>query len=100
MRCSRDILVADAPGRRGFSLIEMIGVLAVIAILAAVVLPVLLRQLDYAAQTYEGTNLVALASGFQNVATGQRYVASTGTWAGYVSTNIGWQLSAVQTNLR
>jgi type II secretory pathway pseudopilin PulG len=78
----------------------MIAVLAVIAILAAAVLPVLLRQLDYAAQGNEDTNLVAIATGFQAVATGQRYVPSANNWASLVSTNLGWQLSSVQTNLR
>jgi prepilin-type N-terminal cleavage/methylation domain-containing protein len=93
--------VSCAPGRqRAFSLIEMIGVLAVIAILAAAIFPVLLRQLDYAAQGNEGTNLAAVASGLQQGAMGRRYVPSANDWAGFIATNIGWRVSGVQTNTR
>jgi prepilin-type N-terminal cleavage/methylation domain-containing protein len=85
---------------QAFSLIEMIAVLAIIAILAATVLPVLLRQLDYASQANEATNLLAIATSLQQGALRQRFVPSQNDWASFTATNLGWQVSAVQTNLR
>jgi prepilin-type N-terminal cleavage/methylation domain-containing protein len=84
----------------GFSLIEIIGVLAIVAILAAVILPVLLRQLDYAAQTAETTALQTLANGLQQGCLRQRHLPGPGNWASFIATNAGCQTAAVLTNGR
>ncbi len=47
----------------GFSLIEFIGVLSVVAILAALTVPVLIRQIDQAANTREAADLKAISDG-------------------------------------
>jgi prepilin-type N-terminal cleavage/methylation domain-containing protein len=83
-----------------FSLIEIIAALAVVAILAAATLPVLIRQIDYAAQGIEATNLVTMASGFAQASSAQRYIPGFKNWDVFTATNIGWQLSAVQKNSR
>ncbi len=49
----------------GFTLIEMIGVLAVMAILGGIVAPQLIRQLDVAAQDTETTYLQNIADGVE-----------------------------------
>lgn len=52
---------ASSPhSRAGFSLIEMIGVLAIMAILATVIVPNAVKSLDRAAIRAEGTNLANL----------------------------------------
>ena len=47
---------------QAFTLIEFLGVLAIIAILAAVLMPVAIRQIDEAARTKERTDLVAISN--------------------------------------
>jgi type II secretory pathway pseudopilin PulG len=83
-----------------FSLIEIIGVLAIMALLAAATLPVLTRQIDFANQGMEATNLVALAAGLTQGASAQRYIPGQANWDSFIAANIGWQLAAVQTNSR
>src|SRR4051812_14762366 len=46
-----------APAQKGFTLIEMIGVLVVIAILAAMLIPVMIRRVDRAAWVKESAML-------------------------------------------
>lgn len=82
---------------RAFSLIEIIAVLAIISILAAAILPVLIRQIDYASEGTEATNLVAMATGFTQAVSAQRQIPGQG-WDNFIATNIGWQLTAVQNN--
>ncbi len=50
---------------QGFTLIEVIGVLAVMATLMAIVAPTILDQVDRAAQEAEGQNLEAIAEGVE-----------------------------------
>ena len=87
-------------GPSAFSLIEIVAAMAIVAIIAAATLPVLVRQIDYANQGIEATNLVALAAGLTQGSCSQRYVPSQANWATFIGTNIGWQLAAVQTNAR
>jgi len=85
----------------GFSLIEIIGVLAIIAILAAATLPALIQEVDYASAAKEYSNLDALASGLQNGASSARYIplADPVDWPGFLANYLGWETNAVQTNL-
>jgi len=86
--------------RSAFSLIEIIAALAIIAILTAATLPSLIKQIDYANQAMEGTNLLALATGLTQGGCSQRYIPSQADWATFIATNIGWQVGSVQTNAR
>jgi prepilin-type N-terminal cleavage/methylation domain-containing protein len=85
---------------RAFSLIETIAVLAIIGILATAILPALVKQIDYATERSEETNLVALAEGFTQATLTQRQIPNQNYWDAFIATNIGWQLTAVQTNAR
>jgi prepilin-type N-terminal cleavage/methylation domain-containing protein len=83
-----------------FSLIEIIAVLAILGILAGAVLPVLIRQIDYATEGAEATNLLALAEGFAQGGSAQQYIPSQTNWDTLIAANIGWQLTSVQINPR
>lgn len=63
-----------------FSLIEFIGVLAVIAILAALVTPAAIRQIDAAARTREASDLVAISNALTLHILQNKSVPSTTTW--------------------
>src|SRR5437763_773259 len=66
---------------RAFSLIELVGVLAVIAILAAVMVPALIRQIDKIAGDQESASLKSFGDALQQSIMRKRYVPSTTDWA-------------------
>src|SRR5581483_3688835 len=91
---------AKRPVAAAFSLMEIVAAVAILAILAAAMLPVLVRQIDYATEGIEQTNLVSIANGFTQGALATRYIPSQANWANFVATNLGWEVSTVQTNNR
>src|ERR1051325_1061887 len=62
------------PGKKAFSLIEMLGVVAIIAVLASVLLPSVVRQVDRANYTKETSNLSAFAEAISRSVTRTRTV--------------------------
>ncbi|PWU21104.1 MAG: hypothetical protein C5B50_02515 [Verrucomicrobia bacterium] len=54
--------MTEGPHKRGFSIIELIGVMAVLAILAGAMAPAVLRQTDRAAKVRETANLSTMAA--------------------------------------
>ena len=82
------------------TLIEVIGVLAVIAILAAVVLPALIREIDKAVADQETANLQAFGNALQRNILRNGYIPGAADWLTNVATELGMAVSDVATNIR
>jgi len=85
---------------RAFSLIELIGVLAVMAILAAVLAPSFVRQMDKTSGDQESATLKSFGDALQASIMRNRYIPSAVDWATTVATELGVDLAAVTTNPR
>ena len=88
------------PARAAFTMIEMIGILAVLGILAAVILSTTGRSLTLAAASQETTNLVNYSTALQNNILRNRYIPGpyTNDWATHIATELGVNVSSVATN--
>jgi len=87
-------------GLLSFSLIELIGVLAVIAILAGVLVPALIRQMDKIAGDQETASLKSFGDALQQSIMRKRYIPSTTDWSTNIATELGVDVSNVTTNSR
>src|SRR5258708_24622548 len=88
---------------RAFTLIEMIGVLVIVAILATVVISTTPRQIDIAAGNLESTNLINYASVLQNSILRNRYIpgiTGTSNVVKMIATELGMDPNDVSTNSR
>ena len=86
--------------RKGFSLIEMIGVVTVLAILAAVLAPVLIRRIDQTVLTKEVNEMGAISNALVMQIIRNELIPDQSTWA---STAAGWMerpASQITTNAR
>jgi type II secretory pathway pseudopilin PulG len=88
-------------------MIETVGVLAIIAILATVIFSATVRHLDFAASNLESTNLVSFANALQTSAMRYRYIPGpipgpTGStnWVQMIATELGMNPAMVSTNAR
>lgn len=66
--------------QHGFTLIEMIGVLAIISSLAAVLVPNVVKTVDEAVNEAEGRNLTTLASALDSYTTSQKSIPNAAGW--------------------
>jgi type II secretory pathway pseudopilin PulG len=82
------------------TLIGLIGVMAVLAILGAVLVPALIRMMDRIAGDRESASLKALADSLESSILRNRYIPSHTNWAQVVATERGVNLTDVTTNLR
>ena len=85
---------------RSFSLIELIAVLAVIALLASSLVPTLIRQMDRIAGDQESAALKSLGDALNQSIRRNRYIPSQTDWASTVATESGVAVSNVTTNGR
>src|SRR6266567_1277704 len=85
---------------RAFSLVELIAVLAAIAILAAALAPALIRHMDRIVGERESAALKSFGDALQQSIRRNRYIPSHTDWATTVATESGVAVSNVTTNGR
>lgn len=85
---------------RGMTLIEMIGVLTVLAVLAAFLVPAFIRKMDQMAGDKESAALKLLADALQSSVLRNRYVPMHTNWAQTIAVERGVNLTDVTMNLR
>src|SRR5438874_798809 len=86
--------------QRGFTLIEMIAVLSVIAILVAAIVPSVIRRMDRGAWTRETADLNSIADALTQSILRTKIVPGTNTWATAIATQMSLPVSAITTNPR
>ena len=84
----------------GWTLIESIAVLAVIAILAAFLVPPIIKRVDRAAWTAETANLNAIADGYTQSILRTKTIPSHTTWTNAVASQMSLPVSAISINAR
>src|SRR6266550_2516453 len=89
--------VCGKPAPHAYTLIEMIAVMAVIAILAAVMAPTIIRRVDRAAWTKETAELNAIADAFTQSILRTKTIPSETTWAAAVASQMSLPVSAITT---
>ena len=85
---------------QAFTLIEMIAVLAVIAVLAAVLVPALIKQLDWAAGQSEASALKRFGDGLRASILKNRAIPDQSSWAQVIAATVGMQTNDVFKNPR
>lgn len=89
-------MLRSATERSAFSLIEMIGVLAVMSILAAMLVPNVVRRIAEARGTKEEIQLKVLAEGVGDYVRARQTVPGDATWAASVAEMTGLSLAEIQ----
>lgn len=79
----------------GFSLVEMVGVLAVIAILATAVVPPVMKQMDDAARTKEMADQSAMAAALKSHVLRAKSIPDATTWAAVISDEAMMPMAAI-----
>jgi prepilin-type N-terminal cleavage/methylation domain len=79
--------------KHGFTLIEMVGVLAIMAILSAMIVPNVVKQMQGARQDVEDQTLDIMADGLVNYVLENRIIPQSGygqgIWSGNIATQTG-----------
>lgn len=86
--------------RRAFTLIEMIGVLAVIALLAVAVIGTVIKRVDMAASTKEKADLDAMAESFTQFILRNKSVPGYANMPATIANELALPLNAITTNPR
>ena len=89
-----------ASRKEGLTLIELIGVMAVLSLLSAIIVPVIIKELDAAAVSAETDNLANIVNnlGFQVMRSNS--IPSEATWAAAAGTWLSQPTAKIMTNAR
>jgi prepilin-type N-terminal cleavage/methylation domain-containing protein len=98
--CVRDLTGANCRRQRGMTLIEMVGALAIVAILAALILPALIKQTDKAVADQEAAVLQSFSDGLQRRILRYGYIPGPLDWTTNIATEFGIAPSDVAANSR
>ena len=85
---------------KAFSLLEFIGVLGIIALIAAALIPNVIKRIDRAAWVKEKANLAALSEGFIRYVLKTNVIPGEQGWSQAVATQLGIASSDVSANSR
>ena len=95
------MIVATKPNKAtAFSLIEMVGVLAIISLLVAAAAPTFIKRIDHDFRTSEKLVTKKLAEGLRENCIRNRRVPAVNNWAAAIASNLELNVSQVLTNSR
>jgi type II secretory pathway pseudopilin PulG len=86
--------------KKAFTLIEVVGILAVLLILATLLIPATVRQIDAAAGNLESANLSKYAAALQRSIQRNRYIPGTNDMALRIASELGMDLPDITINSR
>lgn len=85
---------------KAFSLIEMVGVLAIISLIVAAAAPTFIQRVDHDFRTSEKLVTQKLAEGLRENCIRNRHVPAAANWAAAIASNLEMNVSQVLTNSR
>ena len=91
---------AKPDSRRGFSLIEFIGVLAVIAVLAAALVPAVIKRVDFTAWSSETASLAAMADALKLYIVRSNAIPDQTQWSTAIGSQLGLSPNEITTTPR
>lgn len=97
---SKEPAVTRRKQEGGFSLIEMIGVMGIITILALALAPIFIKQMDQIAADKESAQLRTFADAFRQAVRITKTIPNQNGWDSMIATNLGLQVGQVRTNAR
>jgi type II secretory pathway pseudopilin PulG len=87
-------------GRQAFTLVQLIGVLSVIAILASVIAPTVIKRVDQAARDAEETSMAAMSESLMQYSLNSRTITSASNFPVVVASYLNVKTNTILTNKR